>query len=239
SVIPTVGEIEQHLGWHRVSLQGADIILTSHGSGIMRWHLGGGRRRLTYMDAGFRRDYQDIDLPGTWDMAWIPASGELVCRAGSTGDSGNIYYLDPTYRPGLNAGDLMALVSTRLPDLDPKALLDLDPKLLTDVMGPQSYQEFPGRRALTGTRKWATTLFSSAGRTCYAIGSDGFADVVLPEHIAVQPLKTLPAKPLASWQAVDSATVAATAWLAEGDPQFRPLANLLSACRDYQLGAEG
>ena len=71
-------------------------------------------------------------------------------------------------------------------------------------------------------------------------------DVILAEPVGsctdlvatvVQPLKDLAAKPLASWLAADSAKVAATAWLAERDPRFRPLADLLSAARDYQLGA--
>lgn len=203
--VPTVGEFEQSVGWHRVCLQGGDFVLTSHGSGIMRWYPGGQDRRLSaFKDySGFadlnRSDYDGIELSGAWDMVWIPASGELCCTGASWADGrGNIYYV---------------------------------------ALGPRDYQVLDGRRALTG--KKAGLLFSSAAGTCYGLGGDGFADVVLGEHIAAQALGKLTDQPVAQWQPADSAAVAQATWVGGRDPRIRPLLDVLRACADYQRSADG
>jgi hypothetical protein len=86
--IPGVGGIEQHTGWSHIAMQGADVLLTSEGSGILRWDLGG-KRLLSYFFSGPMRQYLEIDLPGAWDMVWIPSTGELCCLGGSVATAGS------------------------------------------------------------------------------------------------------------------------------------------------------
>jgi hypothetical protein len=186
--IPRVGGIEQHVGWHHIAMQGADVLLTSEGSGILRWDLSG-YRKLSYFDEGLLQ-YRKIDLPGVGDMVWIPSTGELCCTSAYLGDSGNVYYVDG-----------------------------------------QTYAALPGRRPLTG--KKASVLVSSPAGTCYALGGDGFADVVLPEHMAAQALKALADRPLSAWRAADARAVQQTMRLADRESRFRLLLNLLTACGDY------
>jgi hypothetical protein len=193
--IPAVGGIEQHGSWHRIAVQGADVLLTSHSSGIFRWDLRPSPD-LSRSGQGIQRDYQQIDLPGARDMVWIPATGELCCSGGDAGDSGNVYYLDG-----------------------------------------RTYGVLPGRRALTG--KMASVLVSSAAGTCYALGGDGFADAVLPEHMAAQALKALAGRPLWQWRAADARAVQRAMWLADREFRFRSLLDVLSACGDYGRGASG
>ena len=190
--IPVVGGIEQHTGWHRLAVQGADVLLTSHSSGIFRWDLSG-RRNLSQSGEGFRRDYLQVDLPGARDVLWIPETGELCCTGDYPGDSGNVHYLDG-----------------------------------------RTYRVLPGRRALTG--KLASVLASSAAGTCYALGGDGFADAVLPEHMAAQALKELAGRPLSAWRPADARAVRRTMWLADREFRFRSLLDVLSACADYTHG---
>jgi hypothetical protein len=190
--IPAVGGIEQRAGWRRIAMQGADVLLTSQSSGIFRWDLPG-RGSSSRSGQGLRRDYLRIDLPGAWDMAWIPVTGELCCSGGRAGGSGNVHYLDG-----------------------------------------RTYRVLPGRRALTG--KVASVLVSSAAGTCYALGGDGFADAVLPEHMAAQALKELAGRPLSAWRAADARAVRRAMWLADREFRFRSLLDVLAACGDYSHG---
>lgn len=95
----------------------------------------------------------------------------------------------------------------------------------------KTYAVLPERRPLTG--KKASVLISSASGTCYGLGGDGFADTVLPEHMAAQALNALAGRPLSTWRAAEARAVQETMWLAERGSRFRPLLDLLSACGDY------
>lgn len=95
----------------------------------------------------------------------------------------------------------------------------------------ETYEIAPGQRPLAN--RLARALFASAAGTYYGTGGDGCASIVLqPENTAARAVATLAEKPVSAWRPTDVDEVRRAAVLAELDPRFGPLLDLLSACAD-------
>ena len=79
----------------------------------------------------------------------------------------------------------------------------------------------------------ANRLFSSAAGTCYALGGDGFAQVV-SDHCP--DLLGIAGRPQSALTAADLRDVQAADWLVLSRPQVRPFYDLLRRCLEYRFG---
>ena len=135
-------------------------------------------------------------------MVWIPATGELCCCITARGPK--IAEGSDITEPGMGG------------------VYYLDGK---------TYEIAPGQRPLTN--RLARALFASAAGTFYGTGGDSSASVVLqPENTAARAVATLADKPVSTWRPTDVDEVRRAALLAERDPRFGPLLDLLSVCAD-------
>jgi hypothetical protein len=135
-------------------------------------------------------------------MVWIPATGELCCCITARGSK--IAEGSDITEPGMGG---------------------------VYYLDGETYEIVPGQRPLTN--RLARALFASAAGTYYGTGGDSSASVVLqPENTAARAVATLADKPVSAWQPTDVDQVRRAALLAERDPRFGPLLDLLSACAD-------